>query len=387
MKALCILFMLILLGLNLRPVMATIGPLTDVLLAQWQLGYGWISLLNGIPILMMGLGALLGHMLLQYCSARRLIMLSLILIGAATCWRIFSQSPATMIMSSLLAGLGIAMVQAFIPAIIKYWWPSRAASYMGIYIPAVMAGAAIAAALAPFIMQHVSLSWALGGWGLLAIPALVLFVLSVPRLPQQQSSTTSPSRLPYNKRFWQLAIFFGLSTSGFTCMLAWLPPYFMDLGHSPTQAGLALSLLSATEVVAGLLLTQLAAGSPDRRPWLILAILFAMSGLFCLAASPAHAWLGVILAGCGVGALFPLSLIVCMDHLHDSHASGILTARVQGVGYLIAGIMPMIAGLLRDHLQTFSTTWGLLAVVFALLLPVAANFNPRHYARHMPSPG
>lgn len=399
MKRTLILLLLVLVGLNLRPVMATIGPLTDVLLRSWQLNYGWISLLNGLPILMMGLGALCSHWLLQHYSARSLLALALILIAMGTLWRFNSQAPDIMIASALLAGLGIALVQAFMPSIIKRLWPAHTASYMGIYISAIMGGAALSAAVAPQILHHGNLAWALGSWGLLALPTLWMFLRVVPQQHAPLSSHAAPASNPAhasapqlpltfkahrNARAWRLAAFFGLGTSSFTCMLAWLPPHFLDLGYSPTQAGLALSLLSATEVVAGLVFSQLASRSPDRRPWLITAILFAITGLLCLASGqPWLAWVGVVIAGCGVGALFPLSMIISMDHLENPSAAGMLTAWVQGMGYLVAGTSPMLAGLLRDQLHSFNATWYALAAIMFLLLPIAAGFNPRHYARVM----
>lgn len=382
MKRLLTLLLLILVGLNLRPVMATIGPLTDVLLNDWQLNYGWISLLNGLPILMMGVGALGSHLLLRHYSARALLGCALLLIAMGTLWRFSSHGPGIMIASALLAGLGIALVQAFMPSIIKHHWPTHTASYMGIYISAIMGGAALSAAMAPQIFHHSNLPWALGGWGLLALPTLWLFFSLVPR---QQSNQHEPApQLHLTARAWRLAAFFGLGTSGFTCMLAWLPPHFLDLGYTPTQAGLALSLLSATEVVSGLVFSQLASRAIDRRPWLISAILLATLGLLCLAMGHAWlAWLGVVIAGCGVGALFPLSMIVSMDHLPQPRAAGMLTAWVQGMGYLVAGTSPILAGLLRDQLHSFNATWYALAAVMLILLPLAAGFNPRHYARVM----
>lgn len=375
-----IIVMLVILGINLRPIMATIGPLTDYLLHQWQLSYGWISLLNGLPIIMMGLGALASHRLLRHADLRWLISFALLILGISTLCRLIDHSPATMIASAVMAGLGIALAQAFLPIIIKKQWPGHTASFMGIYVSAIMAGAAISAAGAPILLEHAGAALALGSWGWLAVPALLLFLRLVPVIPPQAVSADTLSLTP--GRFWRLAVFFGLGTSGFTCMLAWLPPHFLDLGYPPTQAGLALALLSATEVVSGLVLSQLAARSADRRPWVILALLLAIAGMLCLNAGPNAAWLGVVLAGAGVGALFPLSLIICMDHLEDAQAAGIVTARVQGVGYLIAGILPMLAGIMRDAMHHFGLVWIGLSAVFAVAIWLAVGFDPKHYARY-----
>ncbi len=381
MHKLLVILLLVLLGLNLRPVMASIGPLTEYLLQSWHLSYSWISLLNGLPIVMMGLGALSSQWLLSRADLRRLLALALIILGISTLSRLLNQSPASMILSSIIAGLGIALVQAFLPIVIKRQWPAQTASLMGMYVSAIMAGAAISAALAPQILHVSNIAWALGGWGLLALPPLLLLLWLVPAMPHTAAANAKVTLKP--GRFWRLAGFFGLGTSGFTCMLAWLPPHFIDLGYDATTAGLALSLLSATEVISGLLLSQLAARSPDRRPWIILALLLAIAGMLCLNAGAQMAWAGVILAGCGVGALFPLSLIACMDHLEDAQSAGILTANVQGVGYLIAGASPILAGMLRDALHDFSMVWLGLALIFVITMWLGWGFDPKRYTLHI----
>ena len=49
----------------------------------------------------------------------------------------------------------------------------------------------------------------------------------------------------HGRRAWLLAIFFGLGTGAYTLVLAWLPPYYTALGWTPVAAG---SLLGAVTV-------------------------------------------------------------------------------------------------------------------------------------------
>ena len=96
-------------------------------------------------------------------------------------------------------------------------------------------------------------------------------------------------------------------------MLAWLPPY-TALGWTPVAAGSLLGAVTVAEIAAGLLVSALIGRLPDRRPALYLAIGSLLVGLAGLAIAPlAFAWPASVLAGLGIGALFPLSLIVTMD--------------------------------------------------------------------------
>ncbi|MFC6328652.1 MFS transporter, partial [Alloalcanivorax gelatiniphagus] len=185
-------------------------------------------------------------------------------------------------------------------------------------------------------------------------------------------------------RTWTLALFFGLGTAGYTCVLAWLPPYYVARGFSPTEAGGLLGFLTAMEVVAGLLLPPLVLKSPDRRPALLAVLASALAGFVLLAGWPLGSPLLVAtLLGLGIGGLFPLSLIVAMDHHDNAEVAGALVGIVQGIGYLIAAFSPFLAGLIRDRLGDFALAWVGLGALYVVLIAMALRFNPCHYARHI----
>ena len=87
--------------------------------------------------------------------------------------------------------------------------------------------------------------------------------------------------------------------------------------------------------------------------------------------------------GLGIGGLFPMSLIVSLDHLDNPRRAGGLTAFVQGIGYLIAGLSPLIAGMIRDQLGSFEWAWWSLTAVMAVMIVMVLRFNPRQYAQHI----
>jgi CP family cyanate transporter-like MFS transporter len=90
--------------------------------------------------------------------------------------------------------------------------------------------------------------------------------------------------------------------------------------------------------------------------------------------------------GLGIGGLFPMSLIVSLDHLDNPQQAGALTAFVQGIGYLIAGLSPLMAGMIRDRLGSLEWAWWSLTLVMVVMLLMVRRFNPGHYARHFGVP-
>jgi len=83
-----------------------------------------------------------------------------------------------------------------------------------------------------------------------------------------------------------------------------------------------------------------------------------------------------VLLGSGIGALFPLSLIVTLDHARSAREAGVLLSRVQGGGYLIAALMPLVAGWVRDSGASLNQAWLIMSAGVVLLMVMAWRFRP-----------
>ncbi|KPW39673.1 MFS transporter [Pseudomonas coronafaciens pv. atropurpurea] len=377
----------VLVALNLRPSMAAVGPLLAAIRLDMPLSFAAASLLTMLPVMVMGLAMFFGVRVAHLLGSHRSVMLSLALIGVATLARVFLGAAVDLIASAVLAGLGVAIIQALMPALIKARFKSHVSLCMGLYVTAIMGGAAIAASLSPLILW-LSGSWhvALSVWSALALLALCFWKgqqrrLSQPDAPEAMLEQRAFSRLP---RAWMLGVFFGLGTASYTCVLAWLAPYYVEHGWSEQGAGLLLGFVTLMEVISGLLVPALANRSRDKRIALSVLLGLMMAGFAGLILMPEQSslvWAGLL--GLGIGGLFPMSLIVSMDHLDDPQQAGSLTAFVQGIGYLIASLSPLFAGMIRDLTGSFVGAWWSLMAVVAIMLLMIARLNPRHYDRHL----
>lgn len=344
-----------LVGFNLRPIMAAVGPLLEILQQDLGLSSTQASLLTTLPVFLMGICALAGPWLQRWIGEVRGIALGILLITLASAARFVIDTAGWLIVSAAVAGTGIAMVQALMPAWLKRNHPERAGSLMGLFTTGIMGGAVIAAAgAAP--------AAAIGGWrmvlGVALIPAFLALVAWM-RYAGGRQRALDRVVLPYrNSRAWFLLVYFGIGTSAYTLVLAWLPAYYIDLGRSATHAGYLLGALSAMEVVAGLAVSSLVHRFPDRRPLLTFVILLMLAGLGCLILAPITFMMpAIVLLGLGIGALFPLSLIVTLDHADSPAKAGALLAFVQGGGYAVAALMPLLAGVIRDTMASLQGAW------------------------------
>ncbi|MBO4149351.1 MFS transporter [Enterobacter ludwigii] len=362
-------------GLNLRPILASVGPLFSVLQREVGLSATEFSLLTTLPVAMMGLAALSGPWLLARVGVVRGIMIGLFILLLACSFRGMSATLTGLMTTALLGGASIGMIQALMPALIKREYAQTASTVMSLFSTGIMAGAALAAASAEPLFSWLALKPALAMAGVLTLLALVLWLALVKhhrgQTPVRESVTLSSSRTGL------LLLFFGVGTGAYTLVLAWLPPLYIQAGWSARSSGYMLAWLTLTEVVAGFVVSALIGKFPDRRVPLITVLLLLLAGLMCLVFSPGTTpVISTLLLGTGIGALFPLSLIVTFDHAQTPAQAGKLLSKVQGGGYMIAALMPLIAGIVRDNAVSLTSAWLVMSAGVVLLIVIALTFKP-----------
>jgi len=376
---------IVLVALNLRPILASVGPLLPAIQQDIPLSFKLASLLTTLPVFAMGMFCLAGYQLAHRFGINQIILFSITLIVVSAALRLWAFDASNLIITALLAGLGIALIQALMPMVIKNIYGSEHPRMMGLYITGIMLGAAISASLSPFIEAEYGWQMGLGSWSLLALPALLAWWFYKPdarrfRDENEQQIVGTPG-LWRNRRSWYLAIFFSLGSSCYVCVLAWLSPYAIEQGYTAKQAGLMLGLLTAMEVVAGLVFPALSAKNIDRRRILYILCTLQIIGFGGMALRPdISLWLWSAIAGLGIGGIFPMALIVTMDHQPNSLLAGKLAGFVQGIGSMIAAIAPWVAGWIRDSLHSFTFAWIVLTGLGIIAFAMACFFNPKHYA-------
>ncbi|MFJ9991878.1 MFS transporter [Pseudomonas putida] len=364
----------ILVGINLRPIMASVGPLLDLLQRDLGLSNFQGGLLTTLPVMMMGLFALAGPWLLRLLGEVKGVAIGMTLIAAACAVRTYVESSSALIASAAVGGVGIAVIQSLMPAFIKRNHPQSAGMLMGLFTTGIMGGAAIAAAIAAPSAGKLGWNLTLGYAAIPAMIALIAWLLAAGNVHAYPTAASLPWR---SGRAWLLLVFFGIGTGAYTLVLAWLPPFYIELGWTAKSAGYLLGALTITEVIAGLLVSALIHRFPDRRQPLALVILLLIGGLACLMTAPLQLTaLAILCLGLGIGALFPLSLIVTLDHARSPAEAGSLLAFVQGGGYLIAASMPVVAGLVRDEFSSLHWAWAVMGGGAVLLLALSALLRP-----------
>ncbi|WP_233834796.1 cyanate transporter [Paraburkholderia sp. ZP32-5] len=387
--------LLVLVGLNLRPFLTSVGPVLDIVRADTGLDFRAVAMLTTLPFVLMGVGAGVGAGLARRFGEKRALGAALLLLAAGCTSRLWAANGASLITGAGIAGAGVAMIQAMMPGLAKRWFPDRLPLAMGLYSAALVGGGAFGAVTSPWLATHGGWHLALAVWAVPALGTLALWLANAPRgtagigaragiATGTNGNGIAISAFFRNPRAWQLAIYFGLANSGYSSLVAWLPSFYRQVGMSPQASGNLLAWMAVFQAAGALLVPMLARRATDRRGALWLTLALQAVGFAGFATLPSFApWCWVACAGVGLGGFFALSLIVTLDHLSDAQRAGALAAFVQGVGFLLAATGPWLIGWLRDAGGGFAAAWSMHLAVAVAMGALTAAFSPASYRRSM----
>lgn len=347
---------IILVGINLRPFLTGPGPVIDNIIASTGMSYSQVSLLTLLPMILMGVGALVVPFLQPYIQARRGLQVAMLILLLASFSRAYVSDGDQLLITALFCGLSVAYIQAVFPGIIKAWFGQKTPIMMGLYSAMLMGGG-----------------------------ALVAITLSI------KKNISETNKLPLNTLIWRprtalLIVGFGFVNAGYASMVAWLAPFYQSLGMPSAQSGSLVAILSLFQASAALIIPFLAAKNHDRRFWLLLTLTSQLIGFLALMTMPMSApYLWSIFLGCGLGGCFSMMMIAALDHVpHPLHA-GALSALMQGGGFIIASFGPLIAVWLQQDDGSFTYAWAFHAVLVILTMGLFARLNPHNYNKAYPT--
>lgn len=370
---------ILLVALNLRPAISSIGPMLESIRADLQLSNSEVSLLTAVPVFCMGLFAPLAVLFGRKFGLKRSIALLLMAIGLFTLVRGFVPTYPVLLVSAFFIGLSIAIISPLLSAMIKRDFPMRTAALIGVFSFGMGLGATLSAGLTGVFYIVADWPLAIASWSLLSIVA-VIFWLRVEQPAEVKAEKTGVVEVvpisPWkNKRAWYMLLFFGCQSALFFSMLTWLAPIAIDKGMSVLAAGGVLTLMSAVQIAGNISIPLFFTKFPNRLGWILAVLAFGTAGILLLMfGNVATVWVAAVFVGIALGGLFPIALLMPLDETTSADEANSWTAMTQSGGYIISAFMPLIIGIVYDQTGNHSITlllllfFILLMVIFAVLL-------------------
>ena len=356
-------------AINLRLVVGSLGPELDRVRDGLGLSNTATSVLTALPVFVFGILALAGPWLSHRLGLRRSILVVLVLLVAGSVLRI-GPDACTLFVGTLLAATGIAIANVLMPVVARREFPARTGLLLGMTTTATIGSVAVAAGVTVPIANALGSGWrgGLGIWAALSgLTLLVWLPFALQEHEPDEGAAPHLSRaLLSNPLAWMITLFFGLQSLNVYVVVNWLPSIYQDHGYSHSAAGGLLALLSLVQLPVALVVPSVASRLRSQR--LIVVGVIACSavaflGILLAPTSPTVLWL--IVLGVAQGAAFPLclSFVVLRARTHAETAQ--LSTMMQAIGYLIAGVGPLVFGAL--HAATNSWRGPLVFLIVLLV--------------------
>ena len=302
-----------LLGVDLRITLLAVPPVLPLIHRDLALNEKAVGSLTAMPVLLLGIWAIGGSLLISRIGARRAVIVGLIVISVTSAARGLGPTTAMLFGMTFLMGIGVAVCQPAAPTLIGEWFPRSIGLATAVYVNGLLVGETLSAAF--------TIPWALpvagGSWErtfvFWAVPVAATAVLLVALTRENRPARAERAQWwPDWKawRTWQIGLLLGGISVSYFGANAFMPDYLHATGR-PQLIGIGLAALNAGQLPGSFLtlfIAQRIAGRKD---------LFIAIGIVVLAALAAmlspFAWLfigGSAFLGCA--AALSLTMVVAL---------------------------------------------------------------------------
>ena len=363
---------IVLTGVNLRTAVNSVGPV----LAEIEAGLGVSSAASGVittlPVLCFAVLGFAGPPLAArfrdgHVLAAAMLVMALGLVGRAAAGSLWA-----FLLGTVAAMTGGALGNVLLPGLVKRYFPDRTGLLIGAYSTSMAVGGALSAGGTAGIAAAVGEDgwrWALGVWAVLAVVAALPW-LAVPARPGDARSASRAVRmrtLARTRLTWAMVTMFGLQAMQAYVIVGWTAQYLRDQGMSASAAGLLVGLNAVVVVPVSALVPALTVRQHLQRPLLVGFLACYLAGWTGLLLAPLTAgWLWLALLALGMGT-FSMVLTLLGLRARTPESTAALSTLTQGWGYVLAGVGPLLVGVLRGATGGYTGMFVLVYVAVALL--------------------
>lgn len=369
---------IVLLGLNLRLLFGSTSAVLGDIRQAYRLDAGSAALLTTGPVVCLGVFAVVAPRAVRRWSVPVVLTWCSVLIAVGTALRGIPTWPV-LVLGTLLAGMAIAAANVLGPILIRLFFPQRIGLLTGVFTALVSASAGIASGVTIPLDTYVFHSWrtTLMAWALPSLFAVAAMAQLASRLrrgryrvhnPTVRSPTRSPTRwqagVLRSPVAWAVTGFMGLQSLLAYSMIAWLPTIYRDRGVSAESAGLVLTALSIASIATALSTPMVATRVRNQSVLAVGVVALSVVGLIgVLVGSVGAAVVWAILLGLGQGGQLSLALTLINLRAENAAVATSLSTMAQSVGYLVAAVGPMAAGVIHGSTDSWTVPLGVLLLV------------------------
>jgi CP family cyanate transporter-like MFS transporter len=366
---------IVLVALNLRTAVAAISPIAAQIGEDVPLGAVALGIVGMVPPIAFALSGIFGAFAARKVGLERLLAIAIVSMIVGHLLRAAATSYPVLLVGSVLALAGAGIGNVLLPPLVKRYFPDRIGLVTSLYVTVMSLGASIPALVSAPIADTGGWRLSLAVWSVLSLASLVPWIVVIVQHRREKAALEDAVEPQHNRlpgsiwrspTAWTMAVVFGLPSFHAYAAFAWLPQLLVDsAGVSRINAGALLALFGIMGLPAALIVPALVIRVRNVR-WIMLSGLtaFVLGYLGLLVAPSTVTWLWVALIGAGP-LLFPASLTLINLRSRTHEGSVALSGFVQGIGYSIGALGPLLVGIL--HSATGSWTPPLILLLATAL--------------------
>jgi len=389
-------------ALNLRTPITSLPPVMADVATGLGLDQTLTGLLVGIPALCFSIVAPAASALIARLGPYPAVTVALLGVVAGTLVRSAGSGTTGVVAAfagTVLLGAAITVGNVVVPVIIARDFADRTAPATGLYSSVMNLGSVLATSLTAPLAALLGWQGAVASWSLMAVAALVVWLVTTRRAGLPRATPTDPDRpgavpgRPAPERpdetwtgvlrrplTWVLSLAFAGQSFSYYAVTGWLPELLRDLlGVSVTTAGNAAAPFQGLAIAGSVLVPLvLATRAPMRVAAVAMGVLWAVLPAGLLLA-PQWWLVWVCLSGIAQGGNFVVIFTVAAQRCRTVAQTRRTVAAVQTVGYAVAATAPSVIGAV--HAASGGWTAALLVMLGSTLTlgvaEVVATRRPR----------
>jgi len=385
------LLLLWLAGASLRLTILAVPPVIPLIHDDLHLSETEVGILTGLPSMLLGLAAVPGSLLVARLGALAALITGLIITAVGGALRGSVPSVAVLYATTILMGVGVAVMQVTMPSMVRAWLPQRIGFATAVYTNGLLMGEILPVALMiPLVLPLVG-TWQMG-FAVWSAPVALTALLVLTLAPRAENGAGAKNGNGNGARWWpdwrkpliwRLGIMLGTVNAMYFATNAFLPDYLTENGEGDLISS-ALTALNVGQLPASFLLLATAERLKGK-PWPYVGsgLLSIIGVLAIVLGSGAMVITGAALLGFSAAATLILALALppLLSPPDDVHR---VTAAMFTISYTCAVIVPIASGLLWDITGIGSTAFmpiALCGLILMWLAPAILHVE-KHAAEH-----
>ena len=348
-----------------------VPPAIPALRGEFNLSGTEIAALSGAPIIIFAAASLAGSRLVARIGIVAAVMTGLLLTALGSAARSLAVGTISLLVTTVVMGIGVAIAQPAMPALVGRWLPKRLVLGTGVYTNGLLVGEIFPVAI-PLLSPALADNWRVmfAAW---AVPIAAIAALVFALAPREETRSVTA----VSGRWWpnwpaidvlRLGLIFGGVGPLYFGTNAFLPGYLSEAGRADLISP-ALTALNLGQLPASFLLIAFARRI-ERRAWpFILSSLVGLAGIGAIVVTAsALTVVSAAVVGFAAGAAFALGLT-----LPPLLSKPEEVARVAAAMFTISYASTVVVSLLCGALWDFSATAraAFLPIAIAAMLPIA----------------